>query len=43
MKMDISVIWVVTSVYDNPALFDDVTEALKEAVYRLKDPKNPVF
>jgi hypothetical protein len=38
MKLDIAAIWVVTSVYHHPAMFDDVTDALDEAVYRLKDP-----
>ncbi len=38
MKLDISTIWIVTSVYHSPSTFDDVEEALDEAVYRLKDP-----
>ncbi|GEM_PF-4395140 len=38
MKLDMSKIWMVTSLYHNPAMFDDVTDALDEAVYRLKDP-----
>lgn len=38
MKLDISSIWVVTSVYHHPSVFDDVADALDEAVYRLKDP-----
>ena len=41
MKIDISTLWVVTSVYHTPAVFDDVAEALEEAVYRLKDPMEP--
>ncbi len=41
MKLDISRVWVVTSIYHNPAIFDDQEEALEEAVYRLKEPIEP--
>lgn len=41
MKLDIARMWVVTSVYHHPAVFDDQAEALEEAVYRLKDPMEP--
>jgi hypothetical protein len=38
MKLDMTKIWMVTSLYHNPAIYDDVVDALDEAVYRLKDP-----
>ena len=41
MKMDISAIWIVTSVYHHPSVYDDVVDAVEEAVYRLKDPMEP--